>query len=436
MGIRKATAGRRSPRLSEVAREGEGAPAEGGRAGRARRKPSAFSSWQTRYRKGHPDGREAAALLPPRVYEAEKNPDLPRHDGLGLPVPRGISVKHERLMEVLRFLGRVYVADIETVYRMLYSRRYSVMTAYRDLEALAAQRLVWVTNAPAMIKCGANHNNSSTSSARLVFGLSTIGKKLLGELRVEPDERSLELLVARDIRSRPPKPDHLDHDLQVTWWCASMVEGLRLLPWCTTVYCQTEFRSAKKQRVDAVVVARFTFERPRRETQVIPWFDGTPLQPDEVELRWALELDNSTESVNVLIDKFCAYRDLHYTGSYHRIFHGDLMLVLIVQNARRASYLAAEFKRAWPGGWGLVSTPDGFGANSTPYGALWGRYVDMATGGEVPLIAELTRDSARRVSAYTPLMTYPLWLAYLERLKAGRAPAALYELMEGGDGRA
>ncbi len=432
MGIRKATTGRRGKRLSEAAREGEQALESRQRERRPRRKQGAFSSWQRRYRHGHPDAEQASEMLPPRVYEAEKNPDLPRHDGLGLPVPRGISVKHERLMEVLRFLGRIYVADTETVYRMLYSRRYSVMTTYRDLETLAAQRLVWVTNAPSMVKRGANNNNSSTSSARLVFGLSTAGKKLLSEFHVEPDERSLELLVARDVRAKPPKPDHLDHDLQVTWWCASMVEGLRLLPWCTTVYCQTEFRSAKKQRVDAVVVARFDFDAPRRETQMIPWFDGTPLQPNEVELRWALELDNSTESVNVLIDKFCTYRDLHYSGGYHRIFNGDLMLVLIVQNARRASYLAAEFKRAWPGGWGLVSTPDEFGANSTPYGALWGKYVDMGTGSEVPLIAELTRDSGRRVTSYTPLMTYPLWLAYLERLKQGRSPASLYELAEEG----
>ena len=55
----------------------------------------------------------------------------------------------------------------------------------------------------------------------------------------------------------------------------------------------------------------------------------------------------------------------------------------------------------------------------------------MTTGSQVPLIAELTRDSGRRVTSYTPLMTYPLWLAYLERLKQGTTPASLYELAEG-----
>lgn len=396
---------------------------------RRRTTSSAFSRWQARQARGTAEADAAARMLPPRIYEAERSP-TPLRDGFGFTVYAAQTIQEERLIEVLRLLGRVYVSDVFTLYRTLYYRRFSIKTTYDDLHLLSSQGLVWHAKAPQA------PSDTSMSQPRMknIYGLSRAGKQLLANLGVESDEQALEQLVARDVRGRVPKPSSLAHDLQVTWWCASMIEGLRLLPWCTGIHCQTEYNATKGQRADAMLAARFDFRRPRADLSSTPWFSGTPLRPDEIELRWALELDNSTESVNVLVDKFIMYRDLHATGTYHKLLNGDVMLVLVVQNARRAGYLAAEFSRVWPQGWGLVSTPGPKGANSTPYGALWGSYRDMNTQAIVPLLSHLTRDEQQRVIEYTPLITYELWLAYLERLKAGTPPVSLYDLLdEAGD---
>lgn len=372
-------------------------------------------------------------MLPPRVYESERS-GTPLVDGLGHRVPTANPIQDERMVEVLRLLGRVYVADALTLHRALYYRRYDVKTTYRDLQALATQRLVW--RAEAQVTLNRTLNNARVAKPSVVYGLSRAGKQLLKDMGVESDERALELLVARDVRGRAPKPSTLAHDLQVTWWCASMMEGLRLIPWCTGIYIQTEYNAIKTQRADAILGARFDLTRQRPDPASIPWVSGAPLRPNEVELRWALELDNSTESVNVLVNKFITYRDLHATGAYHQVLNGDVLLVLIVQNNRRAAYLAAEFSRVWPGGWGLVSTPARKGANSTAYGALWGTYFDMNTQQVVPLLSELTRNERNEVVAYSPLMTYGSWLRYLELQQAGTAPASFYDMYpeEGCDG--
>jgi len=389
---------------------------------------SELSAWKARQCKTHPDAALAIQMLPPRSYRDDAHHDLPHQDGLGLQVTTAVPFRDERMIDVLRFLGRVYIADVNTIFRMLYYRRYDLSTTYRDLALLREQRLVWSAKVQGI------HtkivNNWRPGPPHDVFGLSRAGKQLLLNMAVESDARALELLVARDVRGKVPKPNSIAHDLQVTWWCASMVEGLRLLPWCTGVYVQTEYNAIKNQRADAMLGARFDFTRHRPDPVAIPWISGTPLRPNEVELRWALELDNSTESVNVLVNKFIAYRDLHASGTYHQLLNGDVLLVLVVQEARRAAYLAAEFSRAWPGGWGLVSTPSRQGANSTPFGALWGTYFDMSTEQRIGLLSYLTRDAQQHMVGYTPLMTYELWLRYLELQRAGNAPVSLYDMID------
>jgi len=395
----------------------------------SKRKPaSAFSSWKARQVKTHHDAEVAIQMVPPRVFRDDAHHDLPSGDGLGFQVTTAVPFRDERMTDVLRFLGRVYIADVKTVFRMLYYRRYDISTVYRDLALLRAQRLIWTAKVQGV------HtkivNNWRPGPPHDVFGLSRAGKQLLLNMAVESDERALDLLVARDTRGKVPKPNSIAHDLQVTWWCSSVVEGLRLVPWCTGVYVQTEYNAIKNQRADAIVGARFDFTQHRPDLHAIPWISGTPLRPNEVELRWALELDNSTESVNVLVKKFITYRDLHASGTYHQLLNGDVLLVLIVQDARRAAYLAAEFSRAWPGGWGVVSTPSREGANSTPFGALWGTYFDMTTEQRIPLLSYLARNAQQQVVGYAPLMTYELWLRYLELQRAGIPPQSLYEMVD------
>ena len=400
---------------------------KGNGKGRTQR-PNAFSSWKARQARSHPDADAAVRMLPPRQYETERS-GTPIYDGFGLGVITANPVAQERLVEVLRFLGRVYVADTNTLFRMLYYRRYGLRTTQRDVMSLVAQRLAWSATVSGVRETTVN--NGRPGYTYPIYGLSRAGKQLLMNMGVETDVATAEQLVARDVRGgKVPKPSSLAHDLQVTWWCASMIEGLRLLPWCTGIYCQTELTVIQGQRPDAYLVARFDVNHPRPDVNAIPWIGGTPLRPNEIELRWALELDNSTESVNILVDKFITYRDLHAMGTYQRVLGGDVLLVLIVQNARRAAYLAAEFTRAWPQGWGLVSTPDRMGANSTPYGALWGTYFDMNSEQRVPLLSRLCRDAQQRVDEYAPLLTYELWLKYLALQKAGTPPTKIDDLFD------
>jgi hypothetical protein len=269
------------------------------------------------------------------------------------------------------------------------------------------------------------------TNPRAVYGLSKVGQQFLKNSAVEPDARVIAMMHAHPAgKPQVANQATLGHDLQVSWWCASMVECLRLIPWCTGVFCQSEVRSHKRQRIDAMIVARFNFRKRRENLDAIPWFDGRPAQPDEIEVRWALELDNSTESGKVLLGKFINYRNLHAEGVYHTLFNGNMILVLIVQNPDRAAYLAAEFRRAWPEGWGLVTTPDRMGADARALGVLWGRYFDMNSEAQVPLLSELARDTATDGYAYHPLLPYPVWERYLRLAQAGAAPESLFELEE------
>lgn len=399
------------------------------RESRQRRRASAFSTWIASQVRGHPDADAALRMLPPRTYQRERAVN-PVCDGFGYPVHAAMSVRDERLIELLRMLGRVYVADMRSIFFALYDRRFDIRTTYRDLNLLADQRLIWT--AKAGDEWLSMPDGGYPQKTARVYGLSRAGKQHLANLGVEDDE-ILARMRARDVRGRAPNPNQLMHDLQISWWCLSMIEGLRLIPWCTGIYCQVEYDMIKGQRSDAIMVARFDFDCPRPDLSDTPWIADTPLRPNEIELRWALEVDNSTEAVKVLVEKFTTYRDLHATGDYHRVLNGDVMLVLIAQNARRAAYLAAEFKHVWPGGWGVVSTPGLLGANSSPYGPLWGTYRSMAVQKVVPLLSHIQRDEHEHVSGFTPVMTYELWLRYLEQMKQGHLPTSLYDLMPGDD---
>lgn len=397
-----------------------------GYAGRAR--PGAFSPWKARQAYG---GAESTALVrgyPARTYAEDESRALRGVDDLGFPVVAAHPLVDERQSAVLRFLGRCYIADAAILHRLLYYPRFDLRTVYSDIQRLERQRLVWDAVVPSL---GTKKiNNGSTGRPRKVIGLSRAGKQLLRELDVEPDRVTLDQLIARDTRGRVPKPSSLSHDLQVTSWCASVIEGLRLVPWTTSIYFLSEFRSASTQRADALIVARFNFSRHREQLGAIPWFDGSPLGDEEVEVRWALELDNSTESLSILIDKFATYRDLHRQGVYHHLVNGPVILVLVVQDERRAERLAAAFADVWPEGWGLVSTPSREGVYARSFGALWGRYYSMTTEAEVPLLSILERDAVSGRRQYVPLLTHDLWLRYVARSQAGRACEALEDLGE------
>jgi hypothetical protein len=280
---------------------------------------------------------------------------------------------------------------------------------HRDLAVLRQHKLIWRTYAPSLRRTNYKHNGfKPTGRRRYVYGLTSEGKELLRSIGAEENERDYARLHDRDIQARYPSPSTMGHDLQVSWWCGSIVEGLRLFPWCVSVFIATEYSPDSRQFIDALVIARFDLAHPRQDRSRLPWWDGGPQRAGQFDIRWALELDRGTESSRILHEKFNAYRQLHKEGVYAQHLGGDITMVLIVQSIPRASLLATHFREAWPGGWGLVST-SGTGGAASPHGVLWGRYLTLSDARPVPLLATLERNRHREVIGYHPLLSRKQW---------------------------
>jgi Replication-relaxation len=368
----------------------------------------ASRTWQQRQQRGDPRAMEAKKSLLTPTYTEELNPSLPRNDGFGLRVGVAHIIRHQRQADILRLIGHIGIATAATLHQVLYYPRYDMRTTYRDLNHLVDNKLLWQANATARFQGGRPER---------VYFLSYAGKDFIAR-----NEMSGMNVDQRIIASKPQKKlsviNRVDHDIQVSWWCASMIEGLRLIPWCSGIYVQAQFRASSRQVMDALIVARFNFSRPREQVSAIPWFDGRVRAEGEVELCWALEIDDSSESIPGILDTYIQYRDHHSSGTYHTLLQNHVLPVTIAQNSRRAAMLAAEFSRAWPEGWGLVSTPDRRGASSNPYGALWGRYADMNSGALVPLMSRVMYARGRPVT-YQPVLHLDVWEALLRARAAG-----------------
>ncbi|RRR72408.1 MAG: hypothetical protein EI684_10145 [Candidatus Viridilinea halotolerans] len=390
---------------------------------RRTQRASAFSKWRARQVTGHPEAIAALHLLPPRTYASEQGATTVAYDGLGFFVPPASTVRQERLIEVLHLLGRVALATSDMLFTALYARRFDLRTTYRDLSLLRTQRLVW--SAP---PDGGNFHGTPLRRHQ-IYGLTHEGKQLLINLGVITDSESLEQMHACAWRTTVPRPNQLMHDLQIAWWCLSVREGLRLLPWCVGVRCQVEPRIFPGQRPDAILSARFDVSQPRMDLPLLPWMARTPCPRGMLDLHWALEVDNSTEAIAILQQKFEAYRDRHANGTYQEHLGGELIPIFLIQNATRSATLSASFKQIWPGGWALVSTPGLKGANASPFGALWGHYRSMAQQQIVPLLSTLQRDATQRVIGFRPLMTEALWRRYLDHVRAHTPPYRLADLL-------
>jgi hypothetical protein len=328
----------------------------------------------------------------------------------GLTIYPSLPPLDDRQLALLRLLGRIELADYAIIAQVIYPQQ-SPSTIKRDLLSLYEHRLIWRTQAPptpqALTPSRRGRTGRVGGRRRYVYGLSHEGRALLEQFDAEPDPRSLAGLKARDSRGRYPAPSTLGHDLQVAWWCASMLEGLRRIPTCQSIFCQTEFVVSERQRIDAMIVARFDRRHARPDRARVPWFDGTPLRSGQIELRWALELDTGTEALPILLKKFICYRDHHADGIYAQIFGGPLLLVVLVQTARRAGLLATEFRRAWPDGWGVISLPKTGAADHPQHGALWGDYRTLRDSTAQALLSPLIQDADGTVQIGPPLITQP-----------------------------
>jgi hypothetical protein len=235
------------------------------------------------------------------------------------------------------------------------------------------------------------------------YGLSDQGKELLNTLEVEHDPLAFARLVSRDPKGRKPDLRTLSHDLQVSWWCLNVILDAAENRYCHKIYVQTEFYPEKSQRIDALIILRLSPDRPRAAEDVgtIPFFDGTELQPGEIDVRLALEVDKGTEELKVLLEKSAKYRDLHKAGIYTATLGGPVLPVFLVQTARRAAQIAREFQDIWPSGWGVVGTP--MSVNSVRDGVLWGTYKTLTRAEPYELLTHLLVERQGRVRFFPTL---------------------------------
>src|SRR5262249_10939540 len=240
---------------------------------------------------------------------------------------------------------------------------------------------------------------------------------------VEHDPLTFDRLVSRDPRGRKPDLRTLAHDLQVSWWCLNVILDATGNRYCRKVYVQTEFYPEKSQRIDALMILRLSPDnaRPVVEMGSIPFFDGAELQPGEMDIRFALEVDKGTEELKVLLEKAEKYRDLHKAGIYTATLGGPVLPIFLVQTARRAAQIAREFQDIWPSGWGVVATP--FSANSGRDGLLWGKYRTLSTAEPYDLLTNMVVDWQGRVQCFPALSREEWRAAIVARNLAGRSPA-------------
>jgi hypothetical protein len=318
-------------------------------------------------------------------------------------------------VELLRLLGRLELAQTP-VLRALVFPTVSPRTMYYRLAHLTQRRYLWMERV-AWNRTPAGRGTGRRPPPRQpqVWGLTPRGRDLLRDLGVEPDPHSLASLKTRDLRQKPLSPLTLTHDLLASWWCAACLLSLRDNALVRSVFCQVEFISHARQRIDALLMIRLRAPgqpRPADELGRIPWFDGTNRRNGEIELRLALEVDRGTEQLVTLLEKAICYRDLHADGTYTRTLGGPVLPVFLVPPGRRGGQIAREWQDAWEDGWGVSATVEA--ADHPQHGPLWGRYQSMRMGDKarpLPLLTRLVVTSVGKVQ-FHPTVTLEQWLQH------------------------
>jgi hypothetical protein len=338
---------------------------------------------------------------------------MPEPSGpFGLLMPTALPWVDDRMAEVLRALGRLEFMLSQQIRQLIYPDTHRA-TMYRHLRHLLDEELIW--RMPVTIESEQDRRRMVRDGTRRApprptsdaYGLSLNGRTILDTLQVEHDQGVLERLKARDLRGRRPSPSTMAHDLQVSWWCSSVVLAARRHPHCQRIFVQVEYVVNRDQRIDAVVILRFdrSAPRPRMEPHRTPWFDGTPRRPGEIEIRLALEVDKGTEPLTVILGKADTYRKLTAAGVYNQLFGGPVLPVFLVPDTTRAAQIAREWRDGWPGGWGVIAVAR---ASEHPeYGCLWGNYRTMVDAQPFVLLSELRQQGTQVEVA--PTLTLEQW---------------------------
>jgi hypothetical protein len=326
--------------------------------------------------------------------------------------PTIATTMDQRRIATLRTLGRLEFLPTGYLWKLLFpttTRRWVQLA----LVAMEREGLIWRTSVPHYTL---SQQTGQTAPPRNpdIWGLTTDGWRLLEQLEAEPDRRSLEGLRHRDPRGRPASLLTLKHDLQASWWCASLLYEVQRSVFVRSVFVQVEYVSHERQRIDAMVVLRLSPDRRTVEPGVIPWFEGDYCRENEREVRLALEIDRGTEPLKTLLEKGVVYRDLTAQGVYSRNLGGPVLPVFVVPTMVRARQIANEWQYAWPDGWGVIAPLNQ--AGHPQHGVLWGTYRTMRKGEKaavVPLLTYLALDPQGQVT-FQPVMTLEQWRVGLE----------------------
>jgi hypothetical protein len=244
--------------------------------------------------------------------------------------------------------------------------------------------------------------------APYVYGLTPEGRELLEILSVESSAAVYEGLQTRDRRAPNVAQAQLTHDLLVSSWCASIIDGARRSRLLDSIICQVEYVSARtpegkeQQRMDAFLALIFNRE-PREAagpTWMLPWNAGEAPAARQLVVRYALEVDRGTEPLKTLLAKGLMYRTLSEGGYYRKTLGGDVLPVLVVPPGKRAGQIAREWQTSWPGGKGVIS--NFIKADHPKHGALWGEYYTMADA--PPKITHLLRGVVPDLETWERLM--------------------------------
>jgi hypothetical protein len=327
-------------------------------------------------------------------------------DSFGVVVPAALPLLDELEVLLLRLLGRLDLMTLQQIWHAIYPT-YTLRGVQNRLKHLLDDDLVWRVQTRTV---AANHAAEYTKVRRqgvFAYGLTDQGKALLNTLEVERDPLTFERLVSRDPRGRKPDLRTLAHDLQVSWWCLNVIMAAAQNRSCRKIYVQTEFYPEKSQRIDALIILRLSPDNPRPAETVrsIPFFDGTEIQPGEVDIRLALEVDKGTEELKILLEKTAKYRDLHKAGVYTATLGGPVLPIFLVQTPRRAAQIATEFQAVWPSGWGVAGTP--FSVNSRD-SVLWGKYLTLSRSEPFHLLTNMGVDAQGRVHFF-PTVSREEW---------------------------
>lgn len=298
---------------------------------------------------------------------------------------RSTAAGVERAAAVLRLLGRVEFARARWVRDLIFLDS-DPTTAWRMLQKLHADHLIWKASAPAERVPGAirARNNQKPPIAPQVYGLTPEGRNELTVLGIEGDRTAITTMPVRPWADPDLKLAQLRHDLLVSDWCCAMLMGARRHPRLHSIHCQVEYISATSengqaiQRFDALLMITIAaVPMPNMPPWVIPWADGTPAPDGAITCRFAAEIDTGSEKLAILLGKAGMYRALTLSGHYTATLGGPVLpVVLVPSGTKRAAQVAREWQDGWPGGAGVIGS---FSGAQIDGDAIRGRYLVMTS---------------------------------------------------------